>query len=123
MAHKKGQGSTRNGRDSNAQRRGVKRFGGEAVTADEHIFTVSDLSGVWADVTVYAKDLGAVHEGQEATVMSADLGIEGKGRIQYVGPLIGDKTRSATARVVLPNPGRRWRPGRGRRCSWRRCPA
>ena len=31
MAHKKGQGSSRNGRDSNAQRRGVKRFGGEAV--------------------------------------------------------------------------------------------
>lgn len=84
---------------------------GEAVTADEHIFTVSDLSGVWAAVTVYAKDLGAVHEGQEVTVMSADLGIEGKGRIQYVGPLVGEQTRSATARVVLPNPGRRWRPG------------
>ena len=33
MAHKKGQGSSRNGRDSNAQRRGVKRFGGEAVWA------------------------------------------------------------------------------------------
>ncbi len=33
MAHKKGQGSSRNGRDSNAQRRGVKRFGGEAVSA------------------------------------------------------------------------------------------
>ncbi|MEM9586746.1 MAG: 50S ribosomal protein L27, partial [Planctomycetota bacterium] len=33
MAHKKGQGSSRNGRDSNAQRRGVKRFGGESVTA------------------------------------------------------------------------------------------
>lgn len=31
MAHKKGQGSTRNGRDSNAQRRGVKKFGGEKV--------------------------------------------------------------------------------------------
>ncbi|HBE70988.1 MAG TPA: 50S ribosomal protein L27 [Planctomycetaceae bacterium] len=31
MAHKKGQGSTRNGRDSNAQRRGVKCFGGQAV--------------------------------------------------------------------------------------------
>ena len=31
MAHKKGQGSSRNGRDSNAQRRGVKRFGGEKV--------------------------------------------------------------------------------------------
>ena len=33
MAHKKGQGSSRNGRDSNAQRRGVKVFGGETVTA------------------------------------------------------------------------------------------
>jgi large subunit ribosomal protein L27 len=31
MAHKKGQGSSRNGRDSNAQRRGVKKFGGEQV--------------------------------------------------------------------------------------------
>ncbi len=33
MAHKKGQGSSRNGRDSNGQRRGVKRFGGQTVTA------------------------------------------------------------------------------------------
>jgi len=33
MAHKKGQGSTRNGRDSNPQYRGVKRFGGQSVTA------------------------------------------------------------------------------------------
>ncbi|MGD9646415.1 MAG: 50S ribosomal protein L27 [Pirellulales bacterium] len=33
MAHKKGQGSSRNGRDSNAQRRGVKRFAGEKVYA------------------------------------------------------------------------------------------
>ena len=33
MAHKKGQGSSRNGRDSNAQRLGVKRFGGESVIA------------------------------------------------------------------------------------------
>jgi large subunit ribosomal protein L27 len=33
MAHKKGQGSSRNGRDSTAQRRGIKKFGGEAVVA------------------------------------------------------------------------------------------
>ena len=33
MAHKKGQGSSRNGRDSNAQRRGIKKFGGETVRA------------------------------------------------------------------------------------------
>jgi large subunit ribosomal protein L27 len=33
MAHKKGQSSTKNGRDSNAKRLGIKRFGGESVTA------------------------------------------------------------------------------------------
>ncbi len=33
MAHKKGQGATRNGRDSNAKRRGIKAYGGESVTA------------------------------------------------------------------------------------------
>ena len=33
MSHKKGQGSSRNGRDSNGQRRGMKRYGGEAVRA------------------------------------------------------------------------------------------
>lgn len=33
MAHKKGAGSTKNGRDSNSKRRGVKRFGGQLVTA------------------------------------------------------------------------------------------
>lgn len=33
MAHKKGQGSTRNGRDSNSRRHGVKRFGGQVVSA------------------------------------------------------------------------------------------
>ncbi|QDT37291.1 50S ribosomal protein L27 [Stratiformator vulcanicus] len=33
MAHKKGQGSSRNGRDSNAQRRGIKKFGGQSVIA------------------------------------------------------------------------------------------
>ncbi len=33
MAHKKGQGSSRNGRDSNAQRRGVKVYGGQAINA------------------------------------------------------------------------------------------
>lgn len=33
MAHKKGQGSSRNGRDSNAQRRGVKVFGGQTISA------------------------------------------------------------------------------------------
>ena len=85
---------------------------GEAVDEDEAIFVVADLSSVWVEVTVYAKDLPAVHQGQRATVVSTDLGREAAGRIEYIGPLVGEETRAATARVVLPNPGgQMWRPG------------
>lgn len=84
---------------------------GESVTAEEDIFTVADLSSVWVDVTVYAKDIASVRAGQEATVRSSDLGTEVTGRVSYVGPLVGQETRAATARIVLPNPDGRWRPG------------
>lgn len=84
---------------------------GESVAADEDIFTVVDLSTIWIDVTVYAKDLATVSAGQAATVRSPDLRLEATGRISYLGPLVGQDTRAAIARIVLPNPGGRWRPG------------
>jgi len=84
---------------------------GETVRADEEIFTVADLSSVWVDVNVYARDLRSVRIGQEAVVLSRDLGIDAPGRIHYIGPLVGEETRSATARLRLPNPARLWRPG------------
>lgn len=84
---------------------------GEAVTADEKLFVVTDLSSVWVDIAVYASDLAAVHQGQEATVRSTDLGSEVSGRVSFFGPLVGQETRAATARIVVPNPGGQWRPG------------
>jgi len=84
---------------------------GEAVAGDEDIFVIADLSSVWVNVTVYAKDVSAVREGQEATVRSVDLDREATGRITYVGPLVGETTRAATARLVLPNSDGEWRPG------------
>ena len=61
MAHKMGTGSTTNGRDSNAQRRGVKAFGGETVTAGSIIvrqcgskFRAGKNAGLGRDFTVYA---------------------------------------------------------------------
>ncbi len=84
---------------------------GEAVTAEKQIFTVADLSAVWVEVSVYAKDLGAVRQGQAALVVSTDLGTEATGRIHFIGRLVGEETRSATARLSLPNGGGQWRPG------------
>ena len=67
MAHKKGQGSSSNGRDSNAQRRGVKRFGGEKVTAGTIIvrqlgtrFHAGDNVGQGKDYTLFALKDGVV---------------------------------------------------------------
>lgn len=84
---------------------------GQAVTDHEDLFTVADLSTVWVNVTVYAKDLNAVRAGQEVTIRSDALDSEARGKIVYVGSLVGGEARSATARVVLPDPTRRWRPG------------
>ncbi len=67
MAHKKGQGSTRNGRTSNPQYRGVKRFGGEVVTAGSILVRQVGLTykpganvGVGKDYTLWAKVDGVV---------------------------------------------------------------
>ena len=67
MAHKKGQGSSRNGRDSNAQNRGVKRFGGQAVSAGTIIVRQCGTPlkagvnvGMGRDNTLFAKSTGRV---------------------------------------------------------------
>ena len=67
MAHKKGQGTSKNGRDSNAKRRGVKRFGGQYVTAGSIIvrqcgtkFRPGLNVGIGRDFTLYALKHGTV---------------------------------------------------------------
>lgn len=84
---------------------------GQAVEADDDLFTLADLATVWVSVTVYAKDLNAVKVGQDVTVRAAELGLQAQGKIAYLGSLVGAETRSAKARVVLPDPERKWRAG------------
>jgi large subunit ribosomal protein L27 len=67
MAHKKGLGSSKNGRDSNAQRLGVKIFAGQAVTGGEIIvrqrgsrFKAGEGVGMGKDDTLYARAAGKV---------------------------------------------------------------
>lgn len=84
---------------------------GEAVKDDSKVFVVADLRSVWVDLDIYKKDLSFVRKGQ-SVVMSAGHGLPDiKSSISYVGPLVGEETRTALARVVLPNEGGRWRPG------------
>ncbi len=67
MAHKKGVGSSRNGRDSNSQRLGVKRFGGQTVTGGSILvrqrgtkFKPGTNVGIGSDDTLYATITGVV---------------------------------------------------------------
>ncbi|MSR74656.1 MAG: 50S ribosomal protein L27 [Planctomycetes bacterium] len=75
MAHKKGQGSSRNGRDSNPQFRGVKKFGGEAVVAGNIIvrqcgtvFHPGRNVGMGRDFTLFALKDGKVVYGTRSRV-------------------------------------------------------
>ncbi len=68
MAHKKGQGSSRNGRDSNSKRLGVKRFGGQWVMQGSILirqrgtkFKPGENVGMGKDHTLFAKVSGIVH--------------------------------------------------------------
>ena len=72
MAHKKGQGSSRNGRDSNSQRLGVKKFGGQAVIAGNILIRQCGTKwrpgknvGLGRDYTIFALTAGTVFFDQE----------------------------------------------------------
>lgn len=84
---------------------------GEAVGRDVLAFTVADLSTVWVDMSVYQKDLAYVRPGQPVLVTAAKVPAEASATISYVTPVIDPSTRTATARVVLPNSDGKWRPG------------
>ena len=84
---------------------------GEVLKDDTEAFVIADLSSVWVDLSVYQRDLPFVRKGQ-SVVISAGHGLpDTTGKITYIRPVIGEETRTALARIVLPNPEGRWRPG------------
>jgi cobalt-zinc-cadmium efflux system membrane fusion protein len=84
---------------------------GEFVRDDSDIYVIADLSTVWVKVTVYSRDLDKVRRGQRVEISAGPEGPRAEGTITYIGPGLGEATRAATARVVLPNPSLIWRPG------------
>jgi cobalt-zinc-cadmium efflux system membrane fusion protein len=84
---------------------------GEAVASERPMMIIADLDTVWIDIAVYQKDLTLVREGQSVAI-SAGYGVaDAVGTVSYVSPTVDQATRTATARVSLPNPDGRWRPG------------
>lgn len=84
---------------------------GELIQENTVAFVIADLSTVWVDLSIYQKDLPFVREGQ-GVVISPGRGIaDAAGIISYLSPVVAKETRTALARVVLPNPDGHFRPG------------
>lgn len=85
---------------------------GMSVSAGETLAEVNSLSNVWVTAAVPEAEAGLVHEGQGVTItLDAFPGQTFKGRVQALLPQLADASRTLQARIELPNPGLRLRPG------------
>ncbi|HEY0562943.1 MAG TPA: efflux RND transporter periplasmic adaptor subunit [Methylophilus sp.] len=84
---------------------------GQVVTEADSVFEVADLATVWAEMTLYAKDIPTVKVGQSVTIAASAFEAKASGKIAYVSALVGTQSRTGMARVVIANPQRNWLPG------------
>lgn len=84
---------------------------GEVLNGDTDAFVLADLSVVWVRISVYTRDMDRVRVGQAVEIRGDVAGTTARGTVCYVAPVASEATRTLYARVDLPNPQRRWRPG------------
>lgn len=84
---------------------------GTTVEAGISLFTVANLSTVWADLRIYQRDLNKIHSGQRVVVVNGHEGPTYTGTISYISPTIDEHTRTGLARVIVDNRNGEWRPG------------
>ena len=87
-------------------------WSGEFMERGGDFYHIADLSTLWVDADLYEQDLPQVSVGQEAAVTLSQAG-QGpfRGKVVYVSPTVNMETRTATARLELPNPDGLLRPG------------
>ncbi len=84
---------------------------GMRIMPDKELYTIADLSTVWVNVDVYESEIPFVRLGQRASVtLSYDPGTTFNGKISYIYPYVDEKTRTAKARLEVPNPGFKLKP-------------
>ncbi|GMT43135.1 MAG: secretion protein HlyD [bacterium] len=84
---------------------------GEMFSENRTVFVIADLSSVWVNFSVYQKDLSFVKKGQPVNIVVGHGITDAKGVISFVKPIVGEDTRTALARVALPNRDGKLRPG------------
>ena len=84
---------------------------GEYASEQKPAFVVADLSTIWVDLSIYRQDLKRVRLGDKVLIDPDDFSGEIEGTISYIAPIGSSETQTALARIVLPNPDGRLRPG------------
>ncbi len=84
---------------------------GQVVDMSQTLFEIADLNTVWAEISIPTKELGVVKTGQKVTVAATAFAQTETGEITYIAPLVNAQSRTAIARVVLPNQKRNWLVG------------
>lgn len=78
---------------------------GQVLTMQDKLFVVTDLSSIWVIANVYEKDFAVMRLGTPVTITTPSYpGVTFRGTISYVDPLIDQQTRTAKARIEVPNP-------------------
>lgn len=84
---------------------------GEAVSEEDVLFVVADLSTVWAELAVYKQDVDRVKLGQKSRVtIASHLGSQ-EGEVIFFSPITEEKTQSRLARIRITNPDPHFSPG------------
>ena len=84
---------------------------GEFVKEGEVIYSVADLSTVWVDLNVNRKDFDKLKVGEPVTIFAGEGMTNATGTVSYISPFGAEDTQTMLARVELPNPTGKWRPG------------
>lgn len=84
---------------------------GESIKEDETLFVVMDLSQLWADFTIFQRDIAKVKIGQAINVYISGRAEPFKSALSFISPIVDDTTQSRTARAVVGNPDYTLAPG------------
>lgn len=84
---------------------------GESIKEDEALFVVMDLSQLWADFTIFQRDVPKVKIGQSINVYISGREEPFKSTLSFISPIVDDTTQSRTARAVISNPDHTLAPG------------
>lgn len=84
---------------------------GETVDASTTLIAIADLSSVWAEFAVFARDLGRVRAGMPVGIRAGETDVVGEAKLAYVAPAGHADSQSVVARAVLNNSAGQWVAG------------